>query len=110
MGGTKKKPISQSEKSQAAPTKKEAKPKGKDAPKSPQQRQSLATRRVDDKEALKILGSVKAITLYGAARSLGVNASTALVTLRGLESKGLVLKVGGYSGHYVWTIAGQPTS
>ena len=108
MGGTKKKPISRAEKGQEATEKKEGAPpkekKGKDF-KPAQQKQAGFLTRIDDKQALKALTPIKAITLYSAARALGVGASAALPLLRSLEAKGTITKVGGYSGHYVWALS-----
>jgi len=61
--------------------------------------------KLGDQELLKALSSQKAITVYSAARGLNVSASIANAILASLESKGLVTRVGGYSGHYVWTPA-----
>jgi small subunit ribosomal protein S25e len=61
--------------------------------------------RSSDQDLLKSLVGLKAITIYGASRSLGVNASVAKVVISNLESKGLVKRVGGFSGHYVWSAA-----
>ena len=58
--------------------------------------------KLGDQELLKSLASQKAITIYSAARSLNVSASIARTILASLESKGMLFKVGGYSGHYVW--------
>ena len=61
--------------------------------------------RMSDQELMKNLTSLKAITIYGAARSLAVNAAVAKLVISSLESKGMVKKVGGFSGHYIWTPA-----
>lgn len=58
-----------------------------------------------DAEMMKSLASLKAITVYTASRALGVNASTATGMLRSLESKKLISRVGGFSGHFVWAPA-----
>jgi len=58
--------------------------------------------KLTDQELMKPLHPMKAITIYTAARSLNVNASVARVILASLESKGLVRRVGGFSGHYIW--------
>ncbi len=47
---------------------------------------------------------MKAITLYGTARTLGLNAAIASQTLRNLEAKNAIRKVGGYSGHYIYAV------
>jgi small subunit ribosomal protein S25e len=61
--------------------------------------------RLNDQELMKSLTYLKAITVYGAARSLSINAAVARIVLNSLESKGLVKRAGGFSGHYVWTPA-----
>ncbi len=111
MGGTKKKTLASMEKSQgdeaetpqgAAATKKttkDVKPLGE------RKRVEVLMPRMGDQEILKGLGSQKAITVYSAARGLNVSASVANAILSSLESKGLVSRVGGFSGHYVWAAA-----
>lgn len=101
MGGTKKKPLSQVEKAQAAAPKPEK--KEKETKTSGQKVKLSAIARVDEQQALKSLSQLKAITIYAAAKALGVNASVASSLLRSLESKNLIGKVGGFSGHYVYS-------
>ena len=110
MGGVKKKSLASMEKSQdsqesgqeqAAPAKgKKTKEKA-----GPQQKKQLSflPPRMSDAEFLKALTPLKAITVYTAARALGVNASVASGVLRDLESKRMLTKVGGFSGHGVWS-------
>lgn len=110
MGGTKKKTLASMEKSQneeaetpqGAATKKttkDVKPVGE------RKRVEVLMPKMGDQEILKSLSSQKAITVYSAARSLNVSASIANSILSSLESKGLVSRIGGFSGHYVWTSA-----
>ncbi|MBI4258006.1 MAG: MarR family transcriptional regulator [Thaumarchaeota archaeon] len=113
MGGAKKKSMSQSEKSQGStgskdsqPTKKEK--KGKESHGSAPQKQVFSASRLDEKETLKALIQLKAVTLGAAARALGVNGSVAMAALRSLESKGLITRIGGYSGHQVWAASSPP--
>jgi small subunit ribosomal protein S25e len=119
MGGTKRKPISQAEKSQSVSEKKSAGPQGSGG--SPEKKakevklahqqakqQALVMPRIDEKNLQKTsFGGMKAITVYGTAKVLGVNASVATAFLRNLESKNLLRKVGGFSGHYVYTLNSQ---
>ncbi|MEM3383727.1 MAG: hypothetical protein QXL52_01170 [Nitrososphaerales archaeon] len=101
MGGTKKKPISQAEKAQAIATKKQEK-----EAKTPQKvKRDVAMPRIDEKQAIKIFGPMKAITVYNTAKMLNIRASVASALLRSLESKGILKKFGGYSGHYVYAMA-----
>ena len=120
MGGTKKKSISAADKSQSAqdgaeqggPKKPERKT-AKEAKLAAQQakQQALVAPRLDDKQLLKSLGPLKAITVYGTARALGLNAAIAAQTLRSLESKNVIRRVGGYSGHYIYAVnAPNPVS
>jgi len=112
MGGTKKKTLASMEKSQDdnansagggdQPGKKKAE---KTKVVGERKRVDVLLPRMNDQELLKSLASLKAITVYGAARSLAVNAAVAKSVLSSLESKGLVKRAGGYSGHYIWTPA-----
>ena len=104
MGGTKKKPLSSSSKSQdgASPQtqtekKEEKKPKGK-------QQKSKVTVLLDEKQGLKSLAGLKAVTPQALARNLGVKISVANTFIRSLESQGSVKSVGGYSGHRVYKL------
>jgi len=58
--------------------------------------------KLDDSEASKIFGPMKAITTYSTAKALGINVSNASTLIKNLENRGLLEKVGGYSGHYVY--------
>ena len=98
MGGVKKKPLSAVEK---ALRRKERRLAEKEKKEKVERAVSLD---VSEEEVLKVLRSLKAITVYGVARSLGVRASVANSLIRSLEAKGVVTKVGGWSGHYVWKL------
>jgi small subunit ribosomal protein S25e len=108
LGGTKKKTLASMEKTQNEEAdqtadgskKKVEKTKG---PMGERKRVEVLMPKMGDQELLKSLGSQKAITIYAAARSLNVSASVARTILGSLESKGMLVRVGGYSGHYVWT-------
>ena len=80
-------------------TTKEAKPTGE------RKRVEVLMPKLSDQDFMKSLSSQKAITVYSAARTLNVGASVAKVILNSLESKGLVSRIGGFSGHYVWAPA-----
>ena len=111
MGGTKKKTLASMEKSQddsatAAGGEEKGKKKGeKTKVVGDRKRVDVMMPRSNDQELLRSLTSLRAITIYGAARSLSVNAAVAKVIISSLESKGLLRRVGGFSGHYVWTPA-----
>ncbi|MBI3858777.1 MAG: hypothetical protein HY296_00840 [Thaumarchaeota archaeon] len=111
MGGTKKKSLASMEKQQesADEQKDAAQPKGKKAKEqkaAPQQQKKLAflPPKMTDAEMVKALAPLKAITVYTASRALGVNASIASNVLRGLESKQMLKRSGGFSGHAVWAV------
>ena len=112
MGGVKKKSLASMEKSQdsqetpqdqAAPKSK----KGKETKSAPQQQKKLAflVPKMSDAEMMKAIAPLKAITVSTASRSLGVNASIASQLLRDLETKKVIVRAGGFSGHRVWAVA-----
>lgn len=119
MGGTKKKSISSAEKSQSAQDaaqqqsgpKKPEKKTAKESKLAAQQakQQALIAPKMDEKQLLKALSPLKAITVYGASRSLGLNAAIAAQTLRNLEAKNAIRRVGGYSGHYIYAVNAPPS-
>jgi small subunit ribosomal protein S25e len=110
MGGTKKKSLASMEKSQddestsadGSTTKTKTKTKEVKGP-GERKRVEVLMPRLSDQEFMKPLNSMKAITIYAAAKNLNVNASVARAILASLESKGMVKKAGGFSGHYVWS-------
>jgi len=112
MGGTKKKTLAAMEKSQddSATSAGGGEEKGKKKSEKTKvvgdrKRVEVILPRQSDQELMKSLASLKAITVYGAARSLSVNAAVAKTVLSTLESKGMLKRVGGFSGHFVWTAA-----
>jgi small subunit ribosomal protein S25e len=68
-----------------------------------QQRQKLSVF-VEEPLGLKLLQSMKAITIQSYARSAGVKISVANAFIKSAESKGIVRNVGGYSGHKVYQL------
>jgi small subunit ribosomal protein S25e len=113
VGGTKKKSISSADKSQSAQDsgqqsgpKKPEKKSAKESKLAAQQakQQALIAPKLDEKQLVKSLTPLKAITIYGTARTLGLNAAIAAQTLRNLEAKNAIRKVGGYSGHYIYAV------
>ncbi len=112
MGGTKKKSMAQMEKEQESrdsvqqPGQDQKGKKGKEQKGAPQQQKKLPflMPKMSDEEMVKSLGPLKAITVFTAARVLGVNASIATSVLRSLEGKNMIMRAGGFSGHYVWTV------
>jgi len=81
--------------------------KGKEQKGLPQQQKKLPflAPKMTDQEMMKSLTPLKAITVLAAARALGVNSSIATGVLKSLESKKMIARVGGFSGHYVWAPA-----
>ena len=59
---------------------------------------------IDEKNLKKVFGNKKALTVYGTAKVLNVNAAVALRFLKELETKKLVVRIGGFSGHYIWKV------
>lgn len=74
---------------------------------APQQKKILPflAPKMSESDMMKTLTPLKAITIYTASRALGVNSSIANSVLKGLEGKQMIMRVGGFSGHYVWTVA-----
>jgi small subunit ribosomal protein S25e len=100
MGGVKKKTLSQADKTQAATAKKPEK-----EARAPQKaKRDIAMPKMDENQAIKLLGPMKAITVYNTAKALNIKASVASALLRTLESKGILRKYGGFSGHYVYAL------
>jgi small subunit ribosomal protein S25e len=113
MGGVKKKSLASMEKSQdsedtSPQASQETKgKKGKEQKSAPQQKKQLTflAPSLTDAELVKSLTPLKAVTVYTASRALGVNASIASAMLRDLETKKLLRRAGGFSGHVVWALA-----
>lgn len=112
MGGTKKKSLAAMEKEQESRDSGEAAQKPKKGEKQKaagqQKRLPFLVPETSSEEMLRSLTQLKAITVYGASRVLGVNASIATGLLRNLESEKMIARVGGFSGHYVWAVVGKP--
>lgn len=113
MGGTKKKSISSADKAQSAQDavqqagpKKPEKKTAKESKLAAQQakQQALIMPKLEEKQLVKSLAPLKAITVYGASRALGLNAAIAAQTLRNLEGKNAIRRVGGYSGHFIYAV------
>lgn len=111
MGGVKKKPISAVEKQQRLrderEKRKEAKKKKREVTKSVSEiaskpLEALTVQDID--RILERLRPLKALTVYSVMRALGVRASVANTLLKNLVSKGVVVRVGGYSGHHVYAL------
>jgi len=55
-----------------------------------------------DKEIHETFGKMKAITTYKIAKQFGINVSIANSLLKELETKGHLIRIGGFADHYVW--------
>ena len=101
MGGTKKVTAAKQEKTQdsknAKDSKKGRKDKGEGGP-----RKAEVTVMVNEKEAIKIIQGSKVMTVHDLARQTGVKVSAANAFLIESTKKGLVKRVGGYSGHHIY--------
>jgi small subunit ribosomal protein S25e len=123
MGGVKKKPIGSSEKtaSSAGPAAADAKAQKKGDSKkggggtgSPsggggktQSKQKLSVL-VEESHGKRALQNMKALTIQGFARAVGVKISVANAYIKSLEAKGIVKSTGGYSGHRVYQVIKPP--
>ena len=110
MGGVKKKSLASMEKTQdSQDAAQEGDTKGKKAKETkgaPLQRRQLAflPPKMSDAEIIKSLTPLKAITVTSASRALGVNASVASGVIHELETKRMLTRAGGFSGHGVWAV------
>jgi small subunit ribosomal protein S25e len=59
---------------------------------------------VNEQQAMKIIQNSKVVTVQDLARQTGVKISAANAFLKQSEIKGIVKKVGGYSGHYLYQV------
>jgi small subunit ribosomal protein S25e len=96
MGGGKKPTTSNKDKS-PKDSKKSKKDKGEGGP-----RKAEITVIVDEKQAMKIIQNSKVITVQDMARQTGVKISAANAFLIESTKKGIVKRVGGYSGHHLY--------
>ena len=80
--------------------------KTKEQKAAPQQKRQLAflPPKMSEAEMMKTLAPLKAITVYSASKALGVNASVASTLLKELETKSMITRAGGFSGHGVWFV------
>jgi|SRR6185312_2392028 small subunit ribosomal protein S25e len=112
MGGAKKRPVSSTQNDSSGtqgdanagtgkPTKKSESKKG--SGQQQQQKQKLSVL-VEEANGRKALDNMKAITVHSFARTIGVKISVANAYIRSLESKNILMCVGGYSGHRVYQL------
>ncbi|HEX9677742.1 hypothetical protein [Nitrososphaera sp.] len=102
MGGNKNKPAAKQDKGTMTGPAGEIKPAAKDEKKGkPQQRQKLAVV-IEEPVGMKAIAGMRAITIQSVAKVANVKISVANSFIKSLEARGLVKKVGGYSGHRVY--------
>ena len=96
MGGAKKPTTANKDKTHKD-SKKSKKDKGEGGP-----RKAEITVIVNEKQGLKIIENSKVITVQDLARQTGVKISAANAFLIESTKKGIVKRVGGYSGHHLY--------
>lgn len=102
MGGNKNKPAGKQDRGTVTGPGGEIKTAVKEEKKSkPQQKARLAVV-LEESQGMKAIAGMKAITVQSVAKSAGVKISIANSFVRSLEAKGIVKKVGGYSGHRIY--------
>ena len=105
MGGVKKKPINKAERTQQETAEETSAKKGKEAkPTQQAKRIGWAMPKLADDQVAQMLGPLKAITIYEAARALAVKPSVAAAMIKNLENRGILQREGGYSGHCVYSL------
>jgi small subunit ribosomal protein S25e len=96
MGGAKK-PTTANKDKTPKDSKKSKKDKGEGGP-----RKAEITVMINEKQGLKIIENSKVITVQDLARQTGVKISAANAFLIESTKKGIVKRVGGYSGHHLY--------
>ena len=97
MGGAKKPTAANKDKSTGSKETKKKKDKGEGGPKKAE-----ITVKVNEQQALKIIQNSKVVTVQDLARQTGVKISAANAFLKESTNKGIVKRVGGYSGHHLY--------
>lgn len=100
MGGAKKPTTAKKNKpSNTKDSKKGKKDKGEGG-----QRKAEITVMVNEQQAMKIIQNSKVVTVQDLARQTGVKISAANAFLKESTNKGIVKRVGGYSGHHLYQV------
>ena len=104
MGGAKKKSPAQAEKSQQAEA---AKKEGgsKKGDKKDQRSKTAISVIINENQAMGFIKNAKVFTVQEVARQEGVKVSAANAFLHKLLQNGTVKRIGGYSGHHIYTSA-----
>ena len=103
MGGAKKQSPAQAEKSQQAEAAK--KEGGKKGEKKEQKSKSSISVIINETQAMNFIKGAKVFTVQEMARQEGVKISAANAFLQKLLKNDAVKRIGGYSGHHVYTAA-----
>lgn len=102
MGGAKKPTAASKDKASGSRDSKKKKDKG-DGSGGP--KKAEITVLVNSKQAMRIIENSKVITVQDLARQIGVKISAANAFLRESANNGVIKRVGGYSGHYLYRMA-----
>ena len=99
MGGAKKPTTAKKDKPDTKKDFKKKKDKGDGGP-----RKAEITVMVNEQQAMKIIQNSKVVTVQDLARQTGVKISAANAFLIESANKGIVKRVGGYSGHHLYQV------
>ena len=99
MGGGKKPTTTKKDKPEKGKDSKKKKDKGEGGP-----RKAEIVVMLNEKQAMRVIQNSKVITVQDLARQTGVKISAANAFLIESTSKGIVKRVGGYSGHHLYQI------
>lgn len=102
MGGNKNKPAGKQDKGTVTGPGGEIKTAAKEEKKSKAQQKAKLAVVLEESQGMKAIAGMKAITIQSVAKSAGVKISVANSFVKSLEAKGLVRKIGGYSGHRIY--------
>lgn len=102
MGGNKNKPAAKQGKGTVTGPAGEIKPAAKDDKKGKPQQKSKLSVVLEEPVGMKAIAGMKAITIQSVAKSANVKISVANAFVKSLEARGLVKKIGGYSGHRIY--------
>jgi len=97
MGGGKKPTTTKKDKPSNTKDSKKKKGSGDGGP-----RKAEITVMLNEQQAMKIIQNSKVVTVQDLARQTGVKISAANAFLKESTNKGIVKRVGGYSGHYLY--------
>ncbi len=99
MGGGKKSTTAKKDKSSNTKDSKKKKDRGEGGP-----RKAEITVMLNEQQAMKIIQNSKVVTVQDLARQTGVKISAANAFLKESTNKGIVKRVGGYSGHHLYQV------